>query len=74
MSLLRDFLRGSFRNTWTKRELVSKKKKALRNRLFYVHDIDNEIERGFCVLNFYTKHGDFWLNCVTREEPFWYLS
>ena len=72
--VLRKFLSWCYKNAENRRELVLRKKTALRNRLLNVAAIDNEIERGFCVLNFYTKHGDFWLNCVTREEPFWYLS
>ena len=71
---LRSFLRRSFKNTFCKRELSLKKKETLRNRLFYVHSIDNEIERGFCMLKDYTKGGDFWLNCLVSPEPFWYLS
>ena len=71
---LRSFLHRSFRNTFCKRELALQKKTALRHRLFHVHTIDNELERGFCMLKEYTKGGDFWLNCLVSPEPFWYLS
>ena len=61
---LRKFLSWCYKNADDKRELNFAKKEALRQRLFHVHTIDNELERGFCMLKEYTKGGDFWYNCL----------
>ena len=55
--VLRKFLSWCYKNADDRRELVLRKKTALRNRLLYVHDIDTEIERGFCTMNCYFRYG-----------------
>ena len=65
---LRKFLSWSYKNTNEKRSLY------LRRRLNQVMAIDRELERGFQVLKEYTKHGDFWYNCVKSPEKFWYIN
>ena len=72
--MLRKFLSWCYKNEDDRRELVMDKRATLRKRLLNVHTIDNEIEHGFCVLKEFVKGGDYWHNCVTRPEPFWYLA
>ncbi len=55
--VLRKFLSWCYKNADDKRELVLRKKTALRNRLLYVHDIDTEIERGFCTISTHFRNG-----------------
>jgi len=72
--MLRNFLRWCYKNANDKRELKLNKREELSRRLHRVWTIDNELERGFCVLKQYTKYGDAWVNSITREEPFWYID
>ena len=68
MSILRAFLRHSFKNTAEFRKL------RLRQRMMKIHMIDTELERGFCMLRQYTKYGAFWYNCITNPERLWWVG
>ena len=50
-----------------------KKRTKIAQRMWNIHMIDTEIERGFSVLKFYTKYGDPWVNCLVGPEPLWYI-
>ena len=50
-----------------------KKRTKIAQRMWNIHMIDNEIERGFSILKFYTKYGDPWVNCLVGPEPLWYI-
>ena len=71
MNVLRKFLSWSYKNANNKREL---RRNALRNRLQYVWSIDNQIERGFCFISQYLKHGDFWYQCEVSPEPLCWIG
>ena len=64
---LRTFLSWSYTNANDRRVLI-------RQRNYNVHLIDNELERGFCMLKEYVKGGDFWYNCLKSPEKFWYIK
>ena len=51
-----------------------KKKTKIAQRMWNVHIIDSELERGFCVLKEYVKYGDYWYNCTKSPEKFWYIK
>ena len=55
--ILHKFLRWCYKNADDRRELVLRKKTALRNRLLNVAAIDNEIERGFCTISTHYRNG-----------------
>ena len=45
-----------------------KRKTKIARRMEVVHMIDNEIERGFCALKVYFKHGQGWLNGLRKMK------
>lgn len=68
MNRLRWFLSWSYKNANDSRKL------RLRRRMLNIHNIDTEMERGFCMLKMYTKYGKYWYNCVTSPERLWWIG
>jgi len=73
--MLREFLRWCYKNANDKRELRLNKREELSRRLHRVWTIDNELERGFCMLKQYVRYSDKWYNAVkSPEKEFWYIK
>ena len=45
-----------------------KRKTKIAQRMWNIHMIDTEIERGFCTLKVYFKHGQGWLNGLKKKK------